>query len=569
MQKETLTIDQNDDITDLLAKFKASDKDLVVLVAPAKPGILLSSVNLKLLARAAKNAKRQLIIVSTNEKLQKLALECGLPVANSLKSRPLLPSTDSVQKDIVTAKKTAETDAETTAVTTPAEEENSADAFQIQQADDVAESEANHANTKANAKSADSDGKASSTPKKAAKTTRAKSKTLWARHKYLFIGLPPILMIAASFLAWALIVAPKVSLSVNVRTSSSNFSENISFSTAPADESLDTGVFYAHEESLVSERKVEFNATGKKDLGERASGSLVIYYQNHDSFRFNLPAGTTFSYKGLEFVSLASAELSWDGEDEKACSAGSSIKNGCIISKTISVRAAEPGEKYNLDASQTGWVVEGFQELSAYNSSDLAGGNSKLVTVVQQSDIDAAVAQLSDVDKEAAKAELVAKFSGQALPLTDSFKVEIGEAKVTPALGEEVPEGTTPVVSAKLTYKILSTDLTRLERFIESKANLAEGMKVYSVGAPFVEYFSETSAGHYSARLKTTLKSGPQISETEILNRISGQKIGRVEPILRDNFPGISKVEVEKSYFWVSSVPNDPNKISVELKIDE
>ncbi|MBQ1528139.1 hypothetical protein IIZ77_00640, partial [Candidatus Saccharibacteria bacterium] len=88
-------------------------------------------------------------------------------------------------------------------------------------------------------------------------------------------------------------------------------------------------------------------------------------------------------------------------------------------------------------------------------------------------------------------------------------------------------------------------------------------------GEPFVEYFSKSDNSTYSAKLKTTYKVGPEISETEVLEKIQGEKIGRIEPILKDAFQGISSVRTEKSYFWVNAVPNDSNKIHIELTVEE
>ncbi|MBQ6396183.1 hypothetical protein IJH89_01195, partial [Candidatus Saccharibacteria bacterium] len=130
-------------------------------------------------------------------------------------------------------------------------------------------------------------------------------------------------------------------------------------------------------------------------------------------------------------------------------------------------------------------------------------------------------------------------------------------------------EGTTPSISSKTTYSVLTVDRTHVENFITDKANLEEGRKIYSVGEPFVEYFAETESGVYGGKLKTTYKFGPKISETEILEKIDGQKVGRIEPILRDEFPGIASVSLEKSVFWVNRVPKNPNRVTIKLEVEE
>ncbi|MBR3319681.1 hypothetical protein IKG06_04270, partial [Candidatus Saccharibacteria bacterium] len=107
MNKETIYIEPSDDITDILSRIKASDKKIIALVPPKKPTVLLSSVNIKLIARAAKSAKKAIVLVTTNDSLTKLAMTANLPVAPSLRSRPVMPNDeDSGLKEAVDEKKT-------------------------------------------------------------------------------------------------------------------------------------------------------------------------------------------------------------------------------------------------------------------------------------------------------------------------------------------------------------------------------------------------------------------------------------------------------------------------------
>ena len=155
------------------------------------------------------------------------------------------------------------------------------------------------------------------------------------------------------------------------------------------------------------------------------------------------------------------------------------------------------------------------------------------------------------------------------MPIDASYKVSASDPQSTPGVGEEVKDGVTPQISTKTTYTVYSVDRVRIEEFIKAKASIEEGRRLYSIGEPFVEYFAEGSDSTYSAKLKTTYKAGPEISETEILDKIRGEKIGRIEPILKDAFSGISSVKTAKSYFWVNSIPSDENKVKIELTVEE
>ena len=593
MHKETIYIEPGDDITDILGKLKSSDKRVIALVPPRKPGVLLSSVNIKLIARTAKAEKKAVVLVTTDDSLTKLAMAASLPVAPSLRSRPVLPG-HAAEPDPAPASSPAEDVADSPADSSEPEPDSESapdepagasdsDASDADAAADfTSEPEASKVVEEIESEeSADSEEESPAKGKKSKKEKKPKSDKpkssspfvawLQAHKAWLIFGFLATVVIAV-FFVWALKIAPFVNVAVSVRTTSGNFSENVTFTTDSSAEKALDGVFYVHEEVLEKEQTIKFTATGQEDKGDLASGSLVIYYQSKNSFSFQFAPGDEFTYKGLTYLATSSATLAWDGADDNPCGTGSSIAKGCLVSTTISIKAAAPGEDYNVDANQSGWASsprKGFSEVSVYNADAITGGTSKIVTVVQQSDIDLALDKLATETKDSGKTELLGKLSDTVLPIEASFKTSATEPKSTPAVGEEVADGVTPAVSSKTTYSILTIDRVRLEEFITDRANLDEGRKLYSVGSPFVEYFAESSDKTYTAKLKTTYKSGPEISETEILDKISGEKLGRIEPILKDAFSGISSVSLEKSYFWVNSVPKNPNQVKIEVTIEE
>lgn len=108
MNKETIYIESSDDITDILSRLKASDKKVVALVPPKRSTVLLSSVNIKLIARTARSEKKAVVLVTSDDSLIKLAMAANLPVASSLKSRPVMPSDSAEEPEAKT--KTVEAD---------------------------------------------------------------------------------------------------------------------------------------------------------------------------------------------------------------------------------------------------------------------------------------------------------------------------------------------------------------------------------------------------------------------------------------------------------------------------
>ena len=89
MNKDVIYIDVEDDITAIIGKIKASKEKIVALVPPKHVGVLQSAVNLRLLDRMAKTAKKNLVVVTNNQALIALAASARIPVAKNLQSKPV------------------------------------------------------------------------------------------------------------------------------------------------------------------------------------------------------------------------------------------------------------------------------------------------------------------------------------------------------------------------------------------------------------------------------------------------------------------------------------------------
>ena len=60
---------------------------------------------------------------------------------------------------------------------------------------------------------------------------------------------------------------------------------------------------------------------------------------------------------------------------------------------------------------------------------------------------------------------------------------------------------------------------------------------------------------------------GPEIREDDVKNQAKGQSYGDVQSAI-EAIQGVDDVDVKFSPFWVKSVPNDVNKISVEFRLN-
>lgn len=565
MNKDVIYIEPEDDITDIISKLRASKSKVVALVPPKKIGVLRSAVNTKLIAKAAKSAEKVAVIVTTDSALIKLSATAGIPVAKSLSSRPKLPS-EITEEDEKPAKVIEEKAAEkSTEIKSEEIEEKPAE------------------------KPAEKPSKKDKKDKKKDKEDKSDLPFFKRYKKWIIIGSAGFVFLILLGI-WAFAIAPAATINVQIRTTSNNFSEAVSFTTNNGAASAKDGKFLLETKDYKQENAVTFEATGKKDVGEKAKGLITIeVYVGEPGASVSVPAGTNFTNNGMTFSATEGAAVTWEDQDSKTatisqCENSGEIDpsdltritkpenyKGCLLTAKMDVVATESGDKFNISPTSSGWTTSfGGAYKSIYNKSSFTGGTSKMVTIVQQSDIVSAQAALAAKVTGDGKSKLMASIPNDLMPIESTYKEEAGEATAAPAVGEEVGSGVTPKLTSTTTYTILTLDKKDLVNFVEekTKATLAADQKIYETTDPFLERFTEDGNGGYNARLKATTKVGPTVTESEILEKAKGRKIGELQSQLK-SINGVSSCKVDPSFFWVTTIPNDANKITVNLEVEK
>ncbi|MBR3386150.1 hypothetical protein IKG68_01070 [Candidatus Saccharibacteria bacterium] len=583
MNKDVIYIEAEDDITDVITKIENSKEKIVALVPPKKAAVLRSIVNIKLIAKAGKSAEKAIVLVTTDPSIIKLAAATRLPVTKNLQSAPVVPSPqEDDEREVVVHEEVVERNNDTIMQEVADEVNQEApllgksgfldDEIKKDEAEASSKEEANEAKAKPESVSKVEPEKEIKKDKKE-KKSGIKSTNPFVRwiqeHKKLTIGGATLVVLIVVLGVWAFVIAPRATITVGIRTTSTNFSENVTFTEKLADEDTSTGKFYLEEKKIENKSEVEFEATGKKNVGEKASGDVVIYAFFKEAGMIPVPAGTIFTYNNLSYISQKEDTLSWDGKTMSACENNGSptiITSGCMVSGRIAVLAEAPGSSYNVSASNTGWNT--VVSVAVYSDKAMAGGTDKTVTVVQQSDIDAAMAKLETANESVNKEKLLDTIPDDAFVIESSFKQTVGDATSTPAVGEEVKDGAKAKLSVVTKDTIYVIDSTKVEEFIREKAKLAENFKIYEMNDPFIENFTKTDAG-YVAKLKTSYVSGPKLTESDVVEVVKGKGVGTARQDLEKTYDGISKINIQTNFPWVSTIPNDNNKITVDIEVNE
>ncbi len=587
MNKEVIYLEPEDDITDILSKLQRAEQKVVALVPPKKATMLRSAVNMKLVAKAAKECKKVAVIVTADPAVSKMAMMAQIPVAKTLQSRPVVPTKESLEaaqadeqvidEDLADVTDKAELDSLGKKAKTPGEGPESA-------SEKVSDKTANTITL-------DEEGLENGSKKASEKAKKGadgkKVPDLAQYRKWIILGVAAALILVV-FGVWAFVFAPAVQITVAMSTTSNNFSEEVRFTSDASAENIEEGILYARKETFEPEYTEDFEATGKEDRGEKATGTVTLSM----SFKpaagvvttVGLPKGAKLtatndaSGKSITYTLDEDYSVKFDGTDagvaalkEAGWSCASTALGGISsCSRSVSaakVTAVAAGEDYNIGAGRTWNPLDDDDEvIRISNSTAFTGGTTRDVTTVTQANLDAAKERILASHASEGKSLLMEQVKSEdVIVIESSFASEAGDVKSNPEVNAEVDENAKPEITVKAIYSVYTLDKAKVEEYIKAKMTVADDQRIYSVGDPYIERFTNIDE---SARLKTVVKTGPTVTEETILEKVKGRKIGEVQSLLR-SINGVSSVEITPSYFWVNSVPNDTNKITIELTVED
>lgn len=540
MNKDVIYIDIEDDITTIIGKIKASKQRIIALVPPRRTGILQSAVNIRLLSRAAKSADKTIVIITNDSVLAGLAATAKIPVAKTLQSKPEIAEIPALkvddESDVIDGGKLAVGDMAEAAKKSSSDNDAAIDS--------------------AIAAANEKESKGLTSLKNMVKKPKVPNFNAF-RKKFLLIGGGVLLF--GVFLVWAIWFAPHATVIISAKTTSMTVSDTVSLSENAATNAK-SNVIKSIKKEIAKEVSVEFSATGKKNVGEKATG--VVVFKNSSSSSVTITAGTVLKNSGLSYtlnssVNVPGATLDWSCPGYK-----------CAGSASGAITASEGGAQYN---AATGSMSISVDDISASLRSATSGGTDKTATVVTASDIEAAKNKLSDKKIEGLKEQLIASFGNSVKTITESYAENRSDPSSSVAVDGEATGAVT--LKSTITANMLAVDKNELKNFIESKLkdeiSGKKAQRIYDNGvekAAFSQFANVRNA--QTVRLTANGKVGPDIKEENVKDQAKGKSYGEVQSAI-ESINGVEDVDVKFSPFWVKSVPKDINKINVEFKIKD
>lgn len=554
MNKDVVYIDTEDDITAIIGKIKESKEKIVALVPPKRIGVLQSAVNLRLLSKMASKNNKRLVIVTNNKALINLSSMAKIPIAKSLQSKPEMAKIDALEiddgEDVIDGEQLPigeilKTGDEIVNIETRSTKSESVD--EIIDEINIEDEKPSHVSNKKPDNSSD---------------IKIKVPDFNKFRKILFLSILGIICISG-FLVWAIIFAPSAEIVITAKTST----KQIKLDDVKFDEKTDVekNTVKISKKELKNDLSVTFEATGEENIGERATGVISVY--NCD-IAFSIEAGTVFKAStGQTYTNTIPVSVVGLTGSPSVCRLlpghpGSGMQE-------IAVVATAPGEDYNI--GETNYVITGVNGDVFVYGGIISGGTTKISKVVSKDDIEKATEALKKLSTDSYKQQLVKQFVNKELTIPDSFNVKYGDFVSSPALGEEATDKA--ILKSASIFSISAIERQEIEMLLDYKLNkqiLSDTIKIFDNGIDSVSVFGYLSneQGVTVDILTKTAKVGPNINETKLKEQLKGKKFGDAQLIL-DSIPDVDDVKINFSYFWVTAMPNDIEKIDINFILED
>lgn len=561
----SIYINLEDDVTKIAARIKKERASELVLVCPKRCFLFNDSINLRLLKKQVDMYQKKVSILTMDERGQVYAREAGFELKNLPKALkrgglsdiaprskdttqpPVLPKSQPKSSPII---KAISEPKDLGNKLEPDESEFASQSIFSDQADQISGSGSPVASSQ------------SVFPKEL--EDNYKQNKLKKRTSKLFTSFIFIAFFAAA--AVVFLVLPKAVISIYPKTQGLTRDLEISAqaqATSPDPQRL---VFPASFVTQAVSAQAKFQSQGKKEVGNQASGSVVIY--NFTGAPINLRAKTTtLSLNGKNYT-LQQDVLQLKPTRYK--NAKTKEVDESSLAAPVDVQAALGGEGYNVPAGTRIEItnqVFGSKPQLLYAKATIAitGGTSRYLSYITADDMTQAKAQL----QRQAVANLTSQMKSQNLVL-DEKAVVLQNLQFTfdREVGTETPEFSGQVAAQA---SILAYDQAQLKQLVLSRISqsLAPSEKVQvKLSSPLGVSVKSFDAASQNMVLEVHF-DGAAVADTSSARGISSQlraKSQAAAASLIKSLVDVDKVEITLTPGWQTWLPLIEKNIKIEIK---
>lgn len=528
--------DSDEEITAIINKLESIESDRIALIPPKRSTTLQSVVNLKLIQKAVTANDNELVLITKDPFILNIASQLKILAAPNLATDPEVPQSTEGRTDmpgtVIEGSEASEKD--------------------FTDADKAAEA-------------VEPDAEEAEKPKKSRKTPKSKTNQKVPDFdrfkKYILLGAAAVLLLGA-LLWWALVMAPHATVRIEGVTRDVHAETDFTLDPEADEPDLEQRTLAADVRQESRTLSTQFKPTGTDTVGEKATGEITIYndcYNTEDPVEIEKGTAIT-SDEGLVFRNDVSFEIEpasvFLGDCERT-------------SETAAVTADKIGEEYNT--GPTSFTVEGYPSgengVNGKSSNKMTGGGSEEVSVPAKDDIQKARQELLDEKRSSVKTSLRKQFNDNQYIIDASFSQDVTQLNSEPPAGERA-DGDARLI-LQVTYTLLAVPQEDMEALLEhvyqQQVEGGQEMGMIENGLDEAEIErNESEAISFTLRSDGVL--GPDIPEEELKNEIAGKSYGETIEFIEAK-PNVTTVKVNLSPLWVTSVPDDHDKIEVTFEV--
>lgn len=352
----------------------------------------------------------------------------------------------------------------------------------------------------------------------------------------------------------------KATIAIDIKPKAIEQEETLTFSLSSPND-FSQKIIAAKDITVDLEGKASTQVTGKKEVGNKAKGTVTIY--NNFDTKKTLSSGTVIaSGNSLDFTL------------DKEISVGSA--SGDIFSGTKpgtaqgAVTASKIGTEYNLP-SGTKFTVDGSSSIAAKNDGAFSGGTKKEVTIVAKKDVTKVTDELPKSLQDKAKEEIGKKINPdeEVLPFYDN--VELSKKKLDRNEGDEAKIVT---LNATATFTYFTYKKDDLEQFAQTivKNRLGDDNTISDTGISTT--LKDIKDGDdKKASAKVTISGGimPKLDTTKLKKDIAGKSFEEAKDMIT-KLPQVENVDIRLAPpipFLPKILPRLSNNIVISIKTNE
>ena len=552
MKKDVIYVDQDDEIASVTDEIVNSKEAIVALVLPKRCTLLQSSVNMKILQRVSTEAGKKVVLITSEATLMPLAGAVGVYVAKTLQSKPALPKAPEAEEPVDTISEDDE--AADIDPTKPIGELAGATAVASMVSEDDKPIELGD---EPDEKPKDSKSKKDKKGGKKDNKLKVPNFDKFRTRLFLIIGGVIIFIVLLYF---AFVVMPKASVVVTTENKSVPVSVLITGDPSATTVDVDGKVVPAEVKNTDQSATKKFTATGEKNNGNKATGTMTITNCIDDANQHTVPAGASFSSGNYTFVTKTAVTLEASVFSGNNCRTDLGSALGFI--KKVDVVATQGGDQYNLGARSYSSQYSGISG----HGSDMSGGTNQIIKIVSQSDCDNTKNDLLNTNTDSYKNQLASQLEAVGLtPVKETFTATPGAVTCSPAVGQEAGESTA-TVQFKTSMMGVKTD--GLDQIIKAEAakQIQGSQSIIDTGLKSAIFtVKETkNNGMVAFSMQTDAQSGIKQDAASISKIIAGKKRGQSVSLIKEQ-PGVSDAKISYSPFWVKSTPKNVKHITVKF----